>query len=176
MKKHQEASRKSSAGVFRGGLADHSYDVVKLHTATHLLHSALRKVLGESVSQKGSNITSTRLRFDFSFPRKLEDEEIREVENLINKAIEDKLPVLWEEKSLQEAIAEGALHFFAEKYGHVVKVYTIGDPKGDYFSKEVCGGPHVENTSELGYVRIIKQEKLGQGVIRIYAVNEDKKR
>ncbi len=173
--KHQEISRKASVGVFKGGLADHSYEVVKLHTATHLLHSALRKVLGDSVSQKGSNITSERLRFDFSFPRKLSDEEIRKVETLVNKVITDKLPVSWEEKKLEDAIEEGALHFFAEKYGDVVKVYTVGDPKGGYFSKEVCGGPHVKNTSELGYVRIIKQEKLGQTAVRIYAVNEEKK-
>ncbi len=173
--KHQEVSRRASSGVFKGGLADHSYEVVKLHTATHLLHAALRKVLGDSVSQKGSNITSERLRFDFSFPRKLSGEEIKEVEALVNKAIEDKLPVSWEEKSLKEAVKEGALHFFAEKYGDVVKVYTVGDPKNKYFSKEVCGGPHIKNTSELGYVRIIKQEKLGQTAVRIYAVNEEKK-
>jgi alanyl-tRNA synthetase len=166
-KKHQELSRTASAGMFKGGLVDSSQEVTKLHTATHLLHAALRKVLGEHVSQKGSNITGERLRFDFSHPQKLTDEEIRKVEEIVNEQIEEDLPVTFEEKSLDEAIAEGALHFFAEKYGSRVKVYTIGD-----FSKEVCGGPHVSHTGELGHVKIVKQEKVGAGVIRIYAKTE----
>lgn len=170
--KHKELSRKTAARIFKGGLADHSFEVTKLHTATHLIHAALRKVLGESVSQKGSNITSERLRFDFSFDRKLTDEEINKVEKMVNEVIKRGLPVVFEEKSLDEAISEGALHFFAERYGKTVKVYTVGDPKGEYFSKEVCGGPHVKNTKEIGRVKIIKQEKLGAGVIRIYAVAE----
>jgi alanyl-tRNA synthetase len=167
--KHKELSRTASKGMFKGGLADSGTEVTKLHTTTHLIHSALRKLLGEHVSQKGSNITSERLRFDFSQPQKLTDEEIKEVENLINEQIKKDLQVTFETKNLKEAIAGGALHFFAEKYGHKVNVYTIGDPKGDYFSKEVCAGPHVTHTGQIGHVRIYKQEKIGAGLIRIYA-------
>lgn len=168
--KHQELSRKTAAHIFKGGLADQSIQTTRLHTATHLIHASLRKILGESVSQKGSNITSERLRFDFSFSRKLTDEEIARIEKMVNDVVDKNLPVVFEEKPLDEAIKEGALHFFAERYGKVVKVYTVGDPEGGYFSKEVCGGPHVKNTKEVGRVKIIKQEKLGLGVIRIYAV------
>jgi alanyl-tRNA synthetase len=170
--KHKELSRTASAGMFKGGLADNSENVTKLHTTTHLLHAALRKVLGEHVSQKGSNITSERLRFDFSNSDKLTDEQLKEVERLMNEAVDNKLPVSFETKKLTDAINEGALHFFAEKYGDDVKVYTIGDSKGEYFSKEVCGGPHVDNTEEIGRVRIIKQEKVGSGIIRIYVTNK----
>lgn len=169
--KHKELSRTASAGMFKGGLVDNSEEVTKLHTATHLLHTSLRKILGGGVSQKGSNITSERLRFDFSYPQKLTDEELTKVEDLINLQIEKKLPVKYEVKSLDKAIKSGALHFFAEKYGKEVKVYTIGGGThqiGD-FSMEVCGGPHVKNTSEIGHVRIIKQEKVGAGILRIYA-------
>lgn len=162
--KHKELSRTASAGMFKGGLADNSEDVIKLHTTTHLLHASLRKILGDSVSQKGSNITSERLRFDFSYPQKLTDDEIAQVEDLINLQIEKKLQVSFKIMSLDEAVKSGALHFFAEKYGKEVKVYTIVD-----FSKEVCGGPHVKNTSEIGHVKIIKQEKVGAGIVRIYA-------
>ena len=165
--KHQELSRELSAGVFRGGLADTSGEVIRLHTATHLIHAALRKVLGESVSQKGSNITAERLRFDFSHPEKLSDNEIKKVEGLVNEQIEKDLLVSFEEKTYAQATQEGALAFFGEKYGEKVKVYTIGD-----FSKEVCGGPHVTKTSEIGRVRIVKQEKMGTGVVRIYATAE----
>jgi alanyl-tRNA synthetase len=126
--------------------------------------------LGEHVGQKGSHITSERLRFDFSHPQKLTDEEIRKVENLINLKIEEDLPVAFAEMPLSEAVTLGAMHFFAEKYGEKVKVYTIGDPKGVWFSKEICGGPHVTHTGAIGSVRIIKQEKIGSGIIRIYAV------
>lgn len=167
-KEHQELSRKASAGMFKGGLADNSAEVTKLHTATHLLHTALRKVLGEGVSQKGSNITSERLRFDFSYPQKLTEEELKKVEDLINGQISKKLPVTFRTETLDEAINEGALHFFAEKYGKEVKVYTVGDPHGSWFSKEVCGGPHVVNTSEIGHVKIMKQEKIGAGLMRLY--------
>ena len=166
--KHRELSRTASAGMFKGGLADASGRVTKLHTATHLLHAALRQVLGETVSQKGSNITAKRLRFDFSHPEKLTDQELKTVEALVNEKIKEDLAVSFKEKTLDKAIAEGALHFFAEKYGEKVKVYSIGN-----FSKEVCGGPHVERTSEIGHVRIIKQEKIGMGVVRIYATLKD---
>lgn len=169
--KHQELSRTASVGMFRGGLADASEEVVKLHTATHLLHAALRKVLGEDLQQKGSNITKERLRFDFTHPAKLTEEEIKKVEDYINGQIKKDLPVSDETKTLKEALDEGALAFFGDKYDEKVKVYTIGDPSGASgppFSREVCGGPHVSHTGEIGRVKIIKQEKIGSGVIRIY--------
>jgi alanyl-tRNA synthetase len=155
--------------MFKGGLADHSVETTKLHTATHLLHTSLRKVLGEHVSQRGSNITVERLRFDFSHDKKMTEEEIKKVEDMINEQIEKSLPVSFEIMTLDEARKKGALAFFGEKYAEKVKVYTIGDPDGVWFSKEVCGGPHVTNTSELGHVRIIKEEAAGAGVRRIYA-------
>jgi alanyl-tRNA synthetase len=167
--KHKNLSRTSSAGMFKGGLAEAGEITTKLHTATHLLHAALRQVLGEHVGQKGSHITSERLRFDFSHPQKLTDEEIKKVEDMINLKIKEDLPVSFSEMSLKEAVDLGAMHFFAEKYGQKVKVYTIGGPKGDWFSKEVCGGPHVTHTGIIGSVNIIKQEKIGSGIIRIYA-------
>ena len=164
--KHKELSRTSSAGMFKGGLAEASEITTKLHTATHLLHAALRQVLGEHVGQKGSHITSERLRFDFSHPQKLTDDELENVESLINLKIKEDLPVSFVEMPLKEAVALGAMHFFAEKYGEKVKVYTIGDPP---FSREICGGPHVTHTGAIGSVNIIKQEKIGSGIIRIYA-------
>ena len=168
--KHKELSRTASAGMFKGGLADDSKEVVKLHTTTHLLHAALRKVLGESVAQKGSNITAERLRFDFSHPNKLSDEEVEKVEDMVNEEIKKDLPVSFEIKSLKEALKEGALAFFTEKYGKKVKVYKIGPStsSGSPFSMEICGGPHVERTGEIGHARIVKQEKIGSGVIRLY--------
>lgn len=165
--KHKDASRSTSKGMFRGGLEDHSEETTKLHTATHMLHSALRKVLGESVSQKGSHITAERLRFDFSYPEKLTDEQVEKVMDLINENIDADLPVSFIETTPDEAIKKGALHFFAEKYGEKVKMYTIGSDK-DFFSREICGGPHVTSTRLLGHARMIKQEKIGSGVIRIY--------
>lgn len=173
--KHKELSRTTSAGIFKGGLESKSdATITKLHTATHLLHAALREILGEHVSQKGSHITAERLRFDFSHPEKLSVTELQSVEDLINGKIKEDLPVTFSEMSLDEAIKSGALHFFGERYGEKVKVYTIGpsarDPRsGLPFSREVCGGPHVNHTGELGGVKIIKQEKIGSGVIRIYA-------
>ncbi len=151
-------------GMFKGGLAEASEDTKKLHTATHLLHAALRQILGEHVSQKGSHITNERLRFDFSNPQKLTETEMEKVEDLINEKIKEDLPVTFSEMKLDEAIGSGALHFFGERYGEKVKVYSIGS-----FSREICGGPHVTHTGEIGSVRIIKQEKIGSGVIRVYA-------
>jgi alanyl-tRNA synthetase len=166
--KHKENSRSMSAGIFKGGLESKSDETItKLHTTTHLLHAALRQVLGEHVSQKGSHITAERLRFDFSHKEKLTEGQLKDVEDLINDQITNKLPVSFEEMSLKDAVDSGALHFFAEKYGDNVKVYSIGS-----FSKEVCGGPHVDNTGEIGSVRIIKQEKIGSGVVRVYAALE----
>jgi len=170
--KHRDASRSLSTGVFKGGLEDHSEETTKLHTATHLLHAALRKVLGEEVSQKGSHITMDRLRFDFSYPEKLSDEQLKEVFDLINQKIDEGLNVSFIETTPEAAIKMGALHFFVEKYGEKVKVYTIG-LKDNYFSREICGGPHVTNTKLLGHAKIIKQEKIGSGIIRIYLATEE---
>lgn len=172
--KHKDASRSTSKGMFRGGLEDHSEETTKLHTATHMLHASLRKVLGDSVSQKGSHITAERLRFDFSYPEKLTDEQVEKVIGLINKNIDADLPVSFVETTPEEAIKKGALHFFAEKYGEKVKMYTIGSDK-DYFSREICGGPHITSTKLLGRARMIKQEKIGSGVIRIYVGLSSKK-
>lgn len=164
-RKHQELSRTASAGQFKGGLADAGEAARKLHTATHLLHTALRKVLGSHVEQRGSNITPQRLRFDFSHPQKMTPEEIKRVEDLVNEQIRKALPVTFEEMTLEEAKKAGAIGLFEEKYGEKVKVYTIGD-----FSKEICGGPHAQNTSELGQFKIIKEEASSAGVRRIKAV------
>jgi alanyl-tRNA synthetase len=165
--KHKKLSQTASAGMFKGGLVDASEEVTKLHTATHLLHQALRQILGEHVSQKGSNITIERLRFDFSHPQKLSEEQIQKVEDLINQQIKKKLLVAFEITTLAQAKENGALAFFGEKYDDKVKVYRIGS-----FSCEVCGGPHVKNTAEIGHVKIIKQEKIGSGLMRIYATNK----
>ena len=166
---HRELSRRGTEQKFKGGLADHAEQTTRLHTATHLLHAALRQVLGPAVQQKGSNITVERLRFDFSYPSKLTDEQLQQVEQIVNEQIERDSAISCETMSLDQALAAGALAFFGEKYGEQVKVYTI-----DAFSKEVCGGPHVLHTGELGGFRIVKQEAVGQGVRRIRAVLEIK--
>lgn len=165
--KHQELSRTASVGKFKGGLADSGEETKKLHTAAHLMLAALRKVLGDHVHQKGSNITAERLRFDFSHPEKLTDEQKAEVEKLVNEVIEKKVPVIVEEMSPEEAREQGAEGVFESKYGNKVKIYTVGE-----FSKEICGGPHVENTGELGHFKIKKEESSGAGVRRIKAVLE----
>ncbi|OGJ54193.1 hypothetical protein A2483_04130 [Candidatus Peregrinibacteria bacterium RIFOXYC2_FULL_33_13] len=169
-KKHQELSRKGAEQKFSGGLSDHSEETTKLHTATHLLQASLRKVLGEHVYQRGSNITAERLRFDFSHPEKISDDEIKKVEDLVNSAINQKLPVSVSEMSVEEAKRAGALGVFEAKYGEKVKVYTIGKSDTDFFSKEICGGPHVKNTSELGGFKILKEEASSAGVRRIKGV------
>ena len=166
-KKHQELSRVGAEKTFKGGLSEASEITAKLHTATHLLHAALRKVLGEKVQQKGSNITAERLRFDFSFDRKLADEELKKVESIVNEKIKEKLPVIKSITSPDEAKKEGALAFFGHKYGDKISVYDI---KG--FSKEICMGPHAENTSQLGKFKILKEEGVAAGVRRIKAVLE----
>ena len=170
--KHQELSRTASKGMFKGGLADHSEIVTKYHTATHLLQAALRKVLGNIVHQEGSNITADRLRFDFSFNSKLTDEEIKKVEDLVNEQIKACLVQKMETMTYDQAIKSGALAFFKEKYPEKVTVFSFGNPStssGQVFSKEICGGPHVKNTNELGKFTIIKQESVSAGVRRIYA-------
>lgn len=168
-KKHQDLSRTASAGLFKGGLADASDETKKLHTAAHLLLASLRKVLGDHVFQKGSNITPERLRFDFSHPEKMTPEQIAEVEKLVNEAIEKKLPIVCEEKPLAEAKAEGAMGVFDSKYGEKVKVYKMGEGDASV-SKEICGGPHASNTGDLGRFKIIKEESSSSGVRRIKAI------
>lgn len=168
---HREVSRAGAEKKFQGGLADHSEMSVKYHTATHLLHAALRHVLGEHIEQKGSNITPDRLRFDFTHDEKLSDEEKQQVEDFVNMSIDDALPVMCEEKPLEEARTEGALGVFGEKYADTVKVYRVGEREKPV-SLEICGGPHVENTSELGHFRIKKEEASSAGVRRIKAVLE----
>ena len=164
-KKHQETSHAGAEQRFKGGLADASEETAKLHTATHLLQAALRKVLGPEVAQKGSNITAERLRFDFSFGRKMTDEEKKEVERLVNEAIQAAVPVVCEEMTVAEAKAQGAIGLFEAKYGERVKVYTMGE-----FSKEICGGPHAANTGDLKCFKIKKEEASSAGVRRIKAV------
>ncbi len=169
--KHQDISRQGAEQKFKGGLAGHGEREIKYHTATHLLQAALHKVLGEHVQQKGSNITSDRLRFDFVHPDKLTSEQKQEVENLVNRAIVRDLPVSCEEMSVAEAKAKGSIGLFEDKYGEKVKVYTIGS--GDeVFSKEICGGPHVAHTGILGHFKIKKEESSSAGIRRIKAILE----
>ena len=163
-KKHQELSKQGADKVFKGGLADRSEITTKYHTATHLLHKALRMVLGEHVRQKGSNITAERLRFDFSHTEPMTPEEIKKVEEIVNKQIESDFPVTMEVMTLEEARKQGALAFFENKYEEKIKVYSIGN-----FSKEVCGGPHVARSGEIGKFKITKEQSSSAGVRRIRA-------
>ena len=166
-KQHQEKSRLGSEQKFKGGLAEQNEITTAYHTATHLLHKALRIVLGDHVKQSGSNITTERLRFDFSHPEKMTPEQLKQVEEIVNEQIKRDLPVISEEMSLEDAKKSGAIGLFENKYGDVVKVYTIGD-----FSKEICGGPHVKHTGELGHFKIKKEESSSAGIRRIKAVLE----
>ncbi len=163
--RHQELSRVGAAQKFAGGLADHSEISTKYHTATHLLNASLRKILGDHVFQKGSNITAERMRFDFSHPEKLTPEQIKNIENMVNEQIGKNLLVSWKEMSVEEAKTVGAIGVFGEKYGEKVKVYKVGD-----FSMEICGGPHVEYTGQIGKFKIIKEEAISAGARRIKAV------
>ena len=163
--KHQERSRQGAEQKFKGGLADHSDETARLHTATHMLHKALRIVLGDHVAQKGSNITAERLRFDFSHPDKMTPEQIAEVQKIVNEQIQRELPVICEEMTVDEARAAGAIGLFGDKYGERVKVYSIGD-----YSKEICGGPHAQNSKDLGEFIIQKEESSSRGVRRIKAI------
>ena len=166
-KEHQDKSRMGSAQKFKGGLADQNEQTIKYHTATHLLHKALQIVLGDHAKQKGSNITTERLRFDFSHPEKMTKEQLQQVEDIVNEKIKEDLPVTCEEMTVEEAKKAGATGLFENKYGEKVKVYTIGD-----FSKEICGGPHVKHTGELGKFKILKEESSSAGVRRIKAILE----
>jgi alanyl-tRNA synthetase len=162
---HQAKSRMAGEKLFKGGLADTSEESTKLHTATHLLHEALRRVLGPHVEQKGSNITPERLRFDFSHPDKMTPEQIKAVEDMVNEQIKRGLEIHLEDMSLDDAKSKGAIGLFEDKYGARVNVYFMGD-----FSTEVCGGPHVKNTKELGGFKIQKEEASSRGVRRIKAI------
>lgn len=174
LSEHVEKSRTASAGMFKGGLADDSEMAAKYHSATHLLQAALRRVLGEQVAQKGSNINSERMRFDFTHGEKMTPEQIERVENIVNEQIAEDWPIVCAEMTLDEAKASGATGLFEHKYGERVKVYTIGPEEGagPFFSKEICGGPHASRTGELGHFRILKEESSSAGVRRIKAVLE----
>jgi len=174
-KKHQEVSRTSAAGKFKGGLADTKEETVRLHTAHHLLLAALRQVLGDHVHQRGSNITAERLRIDFSHPQKVTPEQLKQVEDLVNEKIHKGLDMLRKEMPKTEALELGAEMEFGVKYGDIVSVYIAQDAKGNIFSKEFCGGPHVKNTSELGTFSIQKEEAVQAGVRRIRAILSDTK-
>ncbi len=164
-KQHQLTSQAGAEQRFKGGLADNGEQTARLHSATHLMHTALRKVLGDEVAQKGSNITAERLRFDFSFGRKMTEEEIAQVEKLVNEAIAAKTPIEVAEMTVDEAKAQGAIGLFESKYGERVRVYTMGP-----FSKEICGGPHASNTGDLVSFKIQKEESSSAGVRRIKAI------
>lgn len=169
MKKASKSTRKcparGSAQRFGGGLADHSEQTARLHTATHLLHAGLRKYLGSTVEQRGSNITAERLRFDFNFARPMTAEEIAQVEAYVNEAIAADVPVVCEEMDVDAARESGAMGLFGSKYGEVVKVYTA-----EGYSKEICGGPHASRTGELGSFKIEKEQSSSAGVRRIRAI------
>ena len=163
--KHQELSRAGAEQKFKGGLADNSAATARLHTATHLLHKALRQVLGDHVAQAGSNITADRLRFDFTHADRVTPEQLAEVERIVNEQIARDLPVQVAEMAVDAAKASGAIGLFGERYGETVKVYSVGD-----FSREICGGPHASRTGELGRFEIKKEESSSRGVRRIKAV------
>jgi len=166
---HRNLSRTSSAGMFKGGLADTSEQTIELHTAAHLFLAALKKILNNEVNQKGSNITAERLRFDFSYDKKLTEKQISDIEHMVNQIIKEGYKVRFEEMDLADAKKIGATGVFDSKYGEKVKVYTISNGK-NIFSKEICGGPHVDKTSVLGTFKIIKEESVSSGVRRIKAV------
>ncbi len=176
IQEHKDLSRTASTGKFKGGLGGDGEMETKYHTATHLLHQALKEVLGEEVNQKGSNITPERLRFDFSYGEKMTDEQKKRVEDIVNAKIQEELPVIREDITLEEAKSRGAIGLFGDKYGDKVSIYKIGEGKsrGDsnLFSLELCGGPHVENIGTLGKFKIVKEEAVSSGVRRIKAVLE----
>ena len=179
-KAHQDLSRTGAEQKFKGGMADHGEMSVKYHTATHLLNACLRQVLGDHVQQRGSNITAERLRFDFSHPEKMTDEQKKQVEDLVNYAISHDYSVSFAEMTVPEAKTKGALGVFEDKYDNKVKVYSVGEPdvapsatmNSQTFSKEICGGPHVEHTGVMGKFKIVKEEAVSSGIRRIKAVLE----
>lgn len=165
-KEHQEIS-KANVTTAKGGLESHSDAAIHYHTATHLLNAALKTLLSKDINQKGSNINDERMRFDFNFPRALTEEELKAVENLVNEKIDENIPVVFKEMTLEEARKENFVGVFSAKYGETVKTYSIGE-----FSKEICGGPHANSTGELGKFRIVKEQSCGAGIRRIKAVLE----
>lgn len=179
-KKHQELSRAGSTQKFHGGLADHSEISTRYHTATHLLHATLIKILGPHATQRGSNITQERMRFDFAHPQKMTPEQVKLAEDLVNAAIARDYPVSWAEMTFAEAKEKGAIGLFEDKYQEMVKVYTMGDvnvradadPNSPTYSREVCGGPHVEHTGLVGKFKIVKEEAVSAGMRRIKAIIE----
>lgn len=174
MAKQRALSQTAAKGTFKGGLADHSEITTKYHTATHLMYRALRIVLGDHVIQRGSNITAERLRFDFSHPEKVTLEQIEEVEKIVNEQIDKDWPMSWREENTKQALSAGVMGAFGDKYGEMVKVYTVGDPDGVYYSREICGGPHVTNTGKLAEggkrFKITKEEASSAGIRRIKAI------
>lgn len=172
MSEQKNRSRTATAGQFKGGLIEQNETTTRYHTATHLMYRALRSVLGDHVVQRGSNITGERMRFDFSHHQKMTQEQIRQVENMVNDVIKKDMPVSFKEMNKDEAFGIGALGAFGEKYPDRIKVYTVGDPEGDYYSREICGGPHVNKTGEIGTFKIVKEESSSAGVRRIKAVIE----
>jgi alanyl-tRNA synthetase len=171
-KKHQDLSRTSSAGTFKGGLASHSEKATRYHTATHLMHKALRDVLGNDVWQKGSHINDERTRFDFTYPTKMTDEQKQKVEELVNDWIQRDATVKQEFMPLEKARELGAIGLFGEKYADTVSIYTMTDKDGNVISREFCGGPHVEHTALVGKFKIQKEEAVSAGVRRIKAIIE----
>lgn len=173
MTEQRERSRTATKGEFKGGLADHSEITTKYHTATHLMYKALKMVLGDHVVQRGSNITAERIRFDFSHPQKVTPDELRKIEDIVNEQIDKDWPVSWREENTKQALANGVSGAFGDKYGEVVKVYTVGDPDGENYSREICGGPHVTHTGALAEdgkrFKILKEEASSAGVRRIKA-------
>lgn len=172
MSEQKDRSRTATAGQFKGGLAEHTETTTRYHTATHLMYKALRSILGDHVVQRGSNITNERMRFDFSHHEKMTPEQIKQVEDMVNVVIQKDMPVSYKEMGKTDAFGIGALGAFGEKYPDTVKVYTVGDPDGDYYSREICGGPHVKKTGEIGKFKILKEESSSAGVRRIKAVIE----
>lgn len=174
MAEQKARSQTSAKGVFKGGLADHSEITTKYHTATHLMYKALRLVLGDHVIQRGSNITAERLRFDFSHPEKMTPDQIKQVEDIVNEQINKDWPMGFREENTKQALASGVMGAFGDKYGETVKVYTVGDPDGLNYSREICGGPHVTNTGKLAeggkHFKITKEEASSAGVRRIKAI------
>ena len=173
MAEQRNRSRTATKGEFKGGLADHSEITTKYHTATHLMYRALKNILGEHVIQRGSNITAERLRFDFSHPEKVTPEQIKAVEDMVNEQIARDLPVSWREENTKQALDSGVSGAFGDRYGETVKVYTVGDPDGENYSREICGGPHVEHTGQLAEggkkFKVLKEEASSAGVRRIKA-------
>lgn len=173
MQEQRERSRTATAGQFKGGLQDHSDIVIKYHTATHLMYRALRNILGDHVIQRGSNITPERLRFDFSHNEKMTPKQIKAVEDMVNEQIQKDWLMTWREENTKEALDSGVMGAFGDKYGEIVKVYTVGDPDGKNYSREICGGPHVDHTGRLGEegksFKILKEESSSAGIRRIKA-------